>query len=208
MGQALRLHRPKKVAVEALCFSEHESKLSRRMNRLVRNFGQSVFKQTLSEKSEEFGFEVVAVDPAYTSQACSKCSFVLRDNRNQEKFNCKSCGHSAHADINAAKNIAKRLGESSANNASSPWTGGPKARWEWALSKWLAEQIRRLSREPSPFLPGLDRAAGSARRGIKSMMNDRHAADRLRPARRGCFNDALRARSTKSLFEGLRGCLP
>ncbi len=52
---------------------------------------------------------VVWVDPAYTSQACSACGHVDRDNRvDQARFCCRSCGFAEHADWNAARNIALR----------------------------------------------------------------------------------------------------
>jgi putative transposase len=46
------------------------------------------------------------VPPQYTSQRCSCCGHVDAANRpSQERFVCVSCGHEAHADVNAAKNI-------------------------------------------------------------------------------------------------------
>jgi len=52
---------------------------------------------------------VVQVDPAYTSQACSACGHVDRNNRmDQATFQCRSCGFAGHADWNAARNIALR----------------------------------------------------------------------------------------------------
>ncbi len=58
---------------------------------------------------------VIKVDPAYTSQTCSCCGYVDKDNRKtQDKFKCVSCGHKENADFNAAKNILK-LGASSVN---------------------------------------------------------------------------------------------
>jgi transposase len=50
---------------------------------------------------------VEKVDPAYTSQTCSACRHCAPDNRkNQAVFRCVACGHQAHADVNAAVNIA------------------------------------------------------------------------------------------------------
>ena len=52
--------------------------------------------------------KVVKVNPAYTSQTCSCCGHVNKDNRKtQSKFSCVLCGHTENADLNAAKNILK-----------------------------------------------------------------------------------------------------
>ena len=49
---------------------------------------------------------LVAVDPKYTSQACSECGHVSPDNRKlRAEFACVACGYSNHADVNAALNI-------------------------------------------------------------------------------------------------------
>lgn len=48
----------------------------------------------------------------HTSQTCHECGHVAKGNRvTQAEFRCLSCGHEAHADVNAAKNIL-RLGQS------------------------------------------------------------------------------------------------
>jgi putative transposase len=60
-------------------------------------------------KAARAGVATVYVDPAYTSQGCSHCDHVSRKNRpNQAPFQCTSCGFAEHADVNAARNIAKR----------------------------------------------------------------------------------------------------
>jgi putative transposase len=53
---------------------------------------------------------LVRVNPAYTSQTCFKCKTRNEDNRknNGIVFKCISCGHTDHADINAAKNIKEK----------------------------------------------------------------------------------------------------
>ena len=59
-------------------------------------------------KTEPFGIDTEQVNPAYTSQRCSRigCGFTVRANRpSQERFECQKCGHTSHADYNAAKNI-------------------------------------------------------------------------------------------------------
>lgn len=57
----------------------------------------------LEYKARLAGVPVVLVNPRYTSQRCSSC-FAL-GSRNGESFKC-ACGFSAHADHNAAQNIA------------------------------------------------------------------------------------------------------
>jgi transposase len=50
---------------------------------------------------------VVKVNPAYTSQCCSACGHVAKDNReSQAVFLCVACGYTGNADVNAAINIA------------------------------------------------------------------------------------------------------
>lgn len=57
----------------------------------------------------EYKTTVVAVNPKYTSQACSKCGHIEAGNRvSQSGFICLNCGHTENADVNAAKNIRGR----------------------------------------------------------------------------------------------------
>jgi IS605 OrfB family transposase len=49
------------------------------------------------------------VDPAYTSQECSRCHHIERGNRpSQARFACRSCGFVDHADRNSSHDIAHR----------------------------------------------------------------------------------------------------
>ena len=55
-----------------------------------------------------FGYkaEVIKINPAYTSQACSACGHISKENRtSQAVFKCVACGHAENADINVARNI-------------------------------------------------------------------------------------------------------
>lgn len=59
-------------------------------------------------KSERVGIKVRYVNPAYTSQTCSVCGNVDKNNRlTQEQFECTKCGFKLNADHNAAINIAR-----------------------------------------------------------------------------------------------------
>lgn len=60
-------------------------------------------------KAQMAGIPVVLVDPRNTSKTCSECGHCEKGNRkSQDNFACKSCGYAAHADYNAAINIAAR----------------------------------------------------------------------------------------------------
>lgn len=57
-------------------------------------------------KASEFGIRTKQVDPAYTSQRCSRCGHIEGRNRpKQEGFCCRRCGYEVHADYNGGKNI-------------------------------------------------------------------------------------------------------
>lgn len=57
-------------------------------------------------KAMRAGVTVVTVDPRNTSRTCSVCGHCEKSNRkSQDKFLCKSCGYTANADENAARNI-------------------------------------------------------------------------------------------------------
>ena len=60
-------------------------------------------------KAKRAGVPLVYVDPAYTSQQCSECGHIDRNNRvDQATFACRSCGTLLHADDNASRNIARK----------------------------------------------------------------------------------------------------
>jgi putative transposase len=50
--------------------------------------------------------QVVAINPAYTSQECSRCG--KRNKTTTKQYYCKECKLKEHRDINAAVNISKR----------------------------------------------------------------------------------------------------
>jgi putative transposase len=76
------------------------------LNRSILDAGWGAFVGMLRYKLAWSGGRLVEVPAAYTSQRCSVCGHADASNRpSQAVFLCVSCGHSDHADTNAAKNI-------------------------------------------------------------------------------------------------------
>lgn len=77
------------------------------LNKSILDQGWSMLVGMLEYKQQWRGGLLVKVDPKYTSQTCSSCGHVAKENRlTQAKFSCvKSCGFSENADINASRNI-------------------------------------------------------------------------------------------------------
>jgi putative transposase len=78
------------------------------LNRSILDAGWGVFLTILSHKAESAGRELIAVNPAGTSRTCANCGHCAKESRvTQAEFRCVSCGHTAHADVNAAINILR-----------------------------------------------------------------------------------------------------
>ena len=74
---------------------------------LASAWGQT--KVYLQYKARRQGKLVIEVPAFYSSQECGQCGHIHQDNRaSQSEFVCQSCGHTDHADHNAAKVIAAR----------------------------------------------------------------------------------------------------
>jgi IS605 OrfB family transposase len=93
--EALRLPQPGKGAIRG--------KATRRR---LAQWQRGLIRAATNNKAQECGLLVADVNPAYTSQHCSRCG--LRGVRKRHTFTCPSCGHAQHADINAAVNIRNR----------------------------------------------------------------------------------------------------
>jgi transposase len=126
-GQRLARHVRQEInrAVN-LCFAEHPDaqfayeRLSiatmkykaRAMNAYIRASNLAHIPKQIAWNAAKRGRAAIRVKSAYTSQACSVCHYPDRANRpNQQTFCCVVCGHSAHADLNAAINIKRRWGD-------------------------------------------------------------------------------------------------
>jgi putative transposase len=93
----------------------------------IADAGWSAFLAILSFKAVEAGKTVVAVPPAFTSQACSGCGVLVQKGLSVRWHSCPACGASLHRDHNAALNILRLGQESRAGQAlqASTWAVGP-----------------------------------------------------------------------------------
>ena len=74
---------------------------------LLKNWSYYDLQQKIKYKAEENGIRVYFINPKYTSQRCSKCGNIDKENRKtQESFSCTVCNYKDNADVNASKNIA------------------------------------------------------------------------------------------------------
>lgn len=78
-------------------------------NYLLKRMGVQQIKNYLVEYGKKLGIKVTGVNEAYTSQQCSKCGYISKNNRkSQEMFSCGKCDFEVNADLNAAINIKNR----------------------------------------------------------------------------------------------------
>lgn len=101
------LNHPDLVILEDLKDVKKSSKLHRKFNNKLQYWSYLQVIEKLEKLSEIKGFEIKKVEPAYTSQTCSKCKVVNKSNRNGEIYQC-TCGLLIDADTNAAINILHR----------------------------------------------------------------------------------------------------
>jgi putative transposase len=77
------------------------------LNRSILDAGWAQFAAILAAIAEEAGRVMVKVKPQYTSQRCHPCGHVDARNRSGVAFACLACGHTGHADVNAARNVLR-----------------------------------------------------------------------------------------------------
>jgi putative transposase len=98
------------IVCEDLTYIRERCGSKRYVNKKLRRWiGRWSFKRLencILAVAEVKGVYVVYVDPRYTSQTCSRCGIICKNNRkNQSSYVCR-CGCKLNADLNAARNIA------------------------------------------------------------------------------------------------------
>jgi hypothetical protein len=140
LASLIRKWGPRTVVIESLDF--RAPGLSRRLNRLLSNFGKALFLKWLTEHQRIHDFALEDVNAAFSSQQCPECGYVDPRNRvAQAQFVCLGCGHAAHADVNAAQNLAGRSRQGrSLGEEDLPVWAKPRQVFAWCWRAFLARQ--------------------------------------------------------------------
>ncbi|MCX7989254.1 MAG: RNA-guided endonuclease TnpB family protein, partial [Aquificaceae bacterium] len=112
LNRVVALYRPARLVVEDLRYFVKRviNGFPKAVKRVLIRFGLGEIKRNLQELQEEYGIEVLYVNPAYSSQACSNCGYLDKENRkSRNEFECKCCGRKLHADVNASRNLLDRV---------------------------------------------------------------------------------------------------
>ena len=121
------------------------------------SFGNGSFfslQQQVEKRAWDRGIPVIYVNPAYTSKRCCRCGSFGR--RSKKRFECPHCGYVAHADVNAAFNIAA----GSLQNASGEYLAHGEQETAHIGRKELRKQIRAQLSSQQPALTVADLTSG------------------------------------------------
>ncbi len=78
------------------------------LNRGLLGAALGEFKRMVAYKIVAEGGRIIEVPPAWSSQTCAECDHVDAASRKGERFKCTACGHTDHADVNAARVLLAR----------------------------------------------------------------------------------------------------
>ena len=80
-------------------------KYANKWGNINHHWSYSYIQNRICLRAEELDVLIHRIHPAYTSQTCSGCGYIHKDNRKGEVFECISCGMEMDADYNASINI-------------------------------------------------------------------------------------------------------
>jgi len=107
--KTLNWNKLKAIVMENIKNIKQNTKKERRLNKQFRTkFQRWTYAQLFNRiklTTEATGVHLQLVNPAHTSQTCSQCGDVHKQNRICEIFKCRNCGYTEDADYNASLNI-------------------------------------------------------------------------------------------------------
>lgn len=105
---------------------EVQTKANINRSMLSQTWGE--FAEMLAYKAEGAGMQLVRVDPAYTSQICSRCGVQPEHVSDAElkrvRFKCAACHTNVLRTVNAARNILARGAAVPSSSAGEPFVAG------------------------------------------------------------------------------------
>jgi putative transposase len=97
------------LVLEDLTHIRDRITVRKRQRNKQHNWSFRQLRDFLVYKAQRVGVPLLFVDPRHSSRTCSRCGSVDKKNRrSQADFSCLRCGHTTHADLNAARNLATR----------------------------------------------------------------------------------------------------
>ena len=81
VNKFINFYKDTDIVCEDLKRVKHASKLYKSLNNKLQYWSYRQVLDKLEALSELEGFKLIKVDPAYTSQTCSSCGTILKNNR-------------------------------------------------------------------------------------------------------------------------------
>ena len=91
----------KQVNLEDVKNVGYKNKTSRKLS----HWTNTIIRDKIEKKCEEEGVRLIFQSSTYRSQRCSSCGIVRKANRKGKEYDCKHCGLSIDADLNASYNL-------------------------------------------------------------------------------------------------------
>jgi len=97
------------IAIENLDGIRARIRARRPQRRVLHSWAFADLQAKIAYKAKRVGIPICYVDPRNTSRECRVCGHIEKANRKtRDNFVCLACGHTADADVNAARVIASR----------------------------------------------------------------------------------------------------
>jgi putative transposase len=95
-----------RITIENLTIKDMKESAMTFLNRIISDISWGSLITKIKYKSEQMNVIIREINPAFSSQRCSRCGYIHKNNRkSQSDFHCDKCQYQIHADLNASKNI-------------------------------------------------------------------------------------------------------